>query len=169
MNKVKNLIENFISIDADNIDPFNLICDFGPWIVGSYALQKFTNSNWEANDIDYVVKDKFQYEFVFKFFKKICLEHEVTKQGTDTFYLQNNLKVQILPAKYKDIRLRLDKHDISICQIGHNGKQFIMSKKCQQHINDKVFTIDPVYGISVSLYQTEQRILKYTERGYEQN
>ena len=41
-----------------------------------------------------------------------------------------------------------------------------MSKKCKQHIANKQFTIDPVYGISTSKYQTEQRIKKYTERGY---
>ena len=102
MNKVKNLIENFISIDADNIDPFNLVCDFGPWIVGSYALQKFTNSNWQANDIDYVVKDKFQYEFVFKFFKKYVwdmksqskeLTHFIYKTILKYKYYRQNIKI----------------------------------------------------------------------------
>lgn len=165
MNKIKDIYDSFILEKSKNIDPYKLISETGPWLVGSFVLQKYTNENWKPNDIDYIVKNKFQYDFVFKYFKKICNFHEVTPQKTDSFFVDNNI-IQILPAKYHDIRLRLDKHDISVCQIGHNGNEYIMSKKCKQHIANKQFTIDPVYGISTSKYQTEQRIKKYTERGY---
>lgn len=165
MKTIKDLYESFITEKADNIDPYNLITENGPWLTGSYVLQKYTNDNWKPNDIDYVVKNKFQYDFVFRYFKKICDLHEVTPQKTDNFFVGKKL-IQILPAKYKDIRLRLDRHDISVCQIGHNGNEYILSKKCKQHIENKQFSIDSIYGISTSKYQTEQRIKKYISRGY---
>jgi len=167
MNKIKNIFNNFICEKADSIDPYNIIQKEGPWLVGSFVLQKYTQDNWKPNDIDYVVKDKNQYLYLFNFFNKIANLHERTPQRTDTFYFNDHI-VQILPARYKDIRLRLDKHDISVCQIGHNGFEYIMSMKCKDHLQKRIFTIDPVYGISTSFYQTEQRIEKYISRGYEQ-
>ena|SRR6056300_337520 len=164
---IKKYFNNSICLESDSIDPYNLLSNHKVSIVGSFPLQKFTHANWVPNDIDYIAHDKKSYDFVFKFFDNLSETKKITKGGTVHFYMNDNSLVQLLPAgipgHYKDIRFRIFYHDISICQIGHTGSQYVMSKLCYDHIQKNIFCLDE-NGIKINDDVTKQRIEKYIQR-----
>lgn len=155
-----NYIENTVFIDSLNIDPFEVMNKDSVWITGGYALKRYIGGNWLDGDIDYTVRDEETRKKVLEYFDRFSNSQKtIGRLGTVT-YIIGPFKVQILPDMYEDPRKRFFQHDLSICQIAHDGTQYIMSKICYEHIKRKIFT--KVHTMKM----TEERIHKYIERGF---
>lgn len=163
-----NYIENSVFIDSLNIDPFEVMWENkgAVWITGGYALKRYVAGTWLDGDIDYTVRDEETKARVLEYFDQFKnADKKIGSLGT-VQYIIGDFRVQILGDMYDDPRKRFFQHDLSICQIAHNGKQYIMSKICFEHAKKKIFSRANRTWMFQGKDPLLDRIYKYESRGF---
>lgn len=167
MDKIKTIFDSYRVIPYKNVDPFNLVSSNGPWIVGSFALWHFKKfltgkePKWIYNDIDYVVHTDTQSEKLLNFFRE---KNKKEKQIFDTIYKFDNIQINVRP--YDDIRYRLYRHDINVCQIGCDDSNFYVSNSALESIKNNTCRLT---GNTTGIYdpvRMQNRVEKYVKRGF---
>lgn len=161
-----NYIENTVYIDSLNIDPFDVVDQDSVWITGGYALKRYVAGAWIDGDIDYTVRDEEARARVVKYFDQFNHnEKRIGKLGT-VFYKIGDFIVNILGDMYDDPRKRFFQHDLSVCQIAHDGTQYIMSKICYEHTKRMIFSRANRTWFKGGENPLLDRLHKYESRGF---
>jgi hypothetical protein len=164
MNKIKEIFEDYIVIPHGPVDPYGLANPNGPWIVGSFALWKYLKEvcnvdvDWVYDDIDYVVNTEEQGNELLNYFRNAGEPETLLYEGIYKFS-----KAQVNIKLYEDIRFRLHVHDIDVCQVGTDNKNFYLSKSAYTSIHNNQCKAT---GLTFDQQRTDSRIQKYTKRGF---
>ena len=164
MNKIKEIFDDYIVVPGLQIDPYKLSSPSGPWIVGSFALWhyiKFSTGQepeWQYDDIDYVVHTEEQGNYLLNYFRQLGEPEKLLYNGIYRFS-----KAQVNIKLYDDIRFRLYMHDIDVCQIGSDNKNFYLSSSAYNSINKNLCKFT---GNTFDQERTNKRIQKYVKRGF---
>ena len=164
MNKIKEIFEDYKVVPGVSIDPYGLASPGGPWIVGSFALWHYQKNimgnqpDWQYDDIDYVVHTEEQGNQLLNYFRQL---------GESERLLYNDIyrfdKAQVNIKLYDDIRFRLYVHDIDVCQVGSDNKNFYLSSSAHNSITNNLCKFT---GNTFDQERTNKRIQKYVKRGF---
>lgn len=164
MNKIKQIFDDYVIVPCEPIDPYEFCSSQGPWIVGSFALWHYItqitgkNPDWKYDDIDYAVGSADQGNLLLEYFRQ---SGETETLLYDGIYKFNQAQINVRP--YEDIRFRLYLHDIDVCQVGTDNKNFYLSSSAFKSISENTCRIT---GNTFDQSRTDKRLQKYIDRGF---
>lgn len=141
----------------------------GPWIAGGAALRWYQGQTVGDNDIDVFCRDAKQAAEVIervKSYGRYHVKHESENAVTIQYHrfseYNNNWTIQIITRRYfPSLQSVIDNFDITVCQIGTTGTEWLMAPRTAQDIRqrDLRFTY-PLHADCV------KRLTKYWVYGY---
>lgn len=165
------LIQEHYTIHIDDIEPVCAIkpnLATGPWIAGGAPLRWFQGLAVSSNDIDVFCRNAKQAQEVIarvksygRYTVKYQSENAVTLRY-DNFDRDNNWTVQIITKRYfNSLQEVIDGFDLSVCQIGTCGNEWVMNEQTAKDIREKnlrfVKDLHP---------DAPKRLVKYWTYGY---
>jgi hypothetical protein len=164
---------DFPCVHKRDQEPVNLILPHlkeGPWIAGGAALRWYQDQPVGENDIDIFCKDARQAQNVINYIKsygrfsiKFESENATTLSyysGADTEYRQWTL--QIITRRYfGSLQEVIDNFDISVCQIGTAGNDWLMGRHTAKDIRERNLRMQMPLQPDAA-----KRLVKYWTYGY---
>lgn len=136
----------FPCIHREDQEPVNLILPHpkeGPWIAGGAALRWYQNQSVGENDIDVFCASAEQAQSVIdhiKSYGRYSTKFESENATTLSYYSKGSKKnwtLQIIKRRYftslKDV---IDNFDITVCQIGTAGNEWVMGDYTARDIRE---------------------------------
>lgn len=158
---------------VDDQEPMNLIVPHptGPWIAGGAALRWYQGLPVGDSDIDIFCRDQQQAEEVIdriKSYGRYHTRYESDNALTLEYYSKSNEIVnkrwtlQVIKRRYfKSLKEVIDSFDITVCQIGTDGNQWLLGKNTAKDIRERNlrmgFPLQP---------DAAKRLVKYWTYGY---
>lgn len=160
-------------VHADDLAPVNLIAPSvnGPWIAGGAALQWYQGRPLELHDIDVFCADPEQADQLCQRLAPHCSvnfqSNNATTYGLDistgiTDLTAKRWTVQVIKRKYFDsVQDVVNSFDITVCQIGMNGHEWVLGTAAAQDIRQQNLRMTlPL------LPDAAKRLTKYWSYGY---
>ena len=160
------------TIHIDDIEAVSIIepdLRKGPWIAGGAALRWYQGQPVGDSDIDIFCRDARQAQAVvdrIKSFGRFQIKHESENALTITYHSPDNWgnsrTLQIITRKYfSSLQEVIDNFDITVCQIGTTGTEWVMNPFTARDIRERNLRfVDPL------MPDTVKRLTKYWVYGY---
>lgn len=155
----------------DDQEPITLIwpdLEHGPWIAGGACLRWYQGQPVSENDIDIFCRSPKQaLELVekLKSYGRYSTKHESENATTLSYHNKAGTKywtLQIIKRRYfNNIQEVIDNFDISVCQIGTGGQEWIMGPHTAKDIREKNLRMNKPLHPDAS-----KRLVKYWTYGY---
>jgi len=160
-------------VHPDDVEPVDLIqpdIDFGPWIAGGAALQWYQKQPVGLGDIDVFCRNEQQAtELLDRLSRESdCIvryrtENAVTIEMRCTNPKQPDWRIQVIRARYyESVESVIDNFDITVCQIGTAGREWILGDSTALDLKHRVLRMIPPLREGAV-----KRLLKYWTYGYE--
>lgn len=155
----------------DDQEPITLIwpdVERGPWIAGGACLRWYQGQPVSENDIDvFCSSPKQALELVekIKSYGRYSTKHESENATTLSYHNKAGTKywtLQIIKRRYfNNIQEVLDNFDITVCQIGTGGQEWVMGPYTAKDIREKNLRMNKPLHPDAS-----KRLVKYWTYGY---
>lgn len=168
--KAVDIIE-FPCVHSSDQEPVNLILPNlkeGPWIAGGAALRWYQDQSVGDSDIDVFCSSEEQALRIIDYIKsygRFSIKFDSTNALTMQYWNKDNTRtwtVQIIKRRYftslKDV---IDNFDISVCQIGTSGNDWLLGKDTARDIRERNLRMNlPLQP------DAAKRLTKYWTYGY---
>ena len=164
-------IDKLYTIHVDDIEP---VCAIrpnfasGPWIAGGAPLRWFQGLAVSSNDIDVFCRNAKQAQDVIsavKSYGRYTVRSETENAVTiryDNFDHDRTWTIQIITKRYfGSLQEVIDGFDISVCQIGTCGNEWVMNDQTAKDIRERNLRF--VKGLQPD---APKRLVKYWTYGY---
>lgn len=154
----------------DDQEPVSIIwpdMQNGPWIAGGAALRWYQGLPVGDNDIDIFCSSAEQAQQVIdniKSYGRFSTKFESENATTLSYHNKNNKywTLQIIKRRYfKNLQDIIDNFDISVCQIGTGGQEWLMGKNTARDIREKNLRMNMPLQPDAA-----KRLVKYWTYGY---
>lgn len=156
---------------ADN-EPMTLIAphpEHGPWIAGGAALRWYQGQAVGENDIDVFCKDENQAKQLIKEIKsygRYSTKFESENATTLSYYSAGDSSktwvIQVITRRYfNDLKSVIDNFDITVCQIGTDGQNWLLGDHTAVDIRERNLRME--YPLQPD---AAKRLVKYWTYGY---
>jgi hypothetical protein len=154
-------------------EPLNLIAPGpdGPWIAGGACLRWYQGQPVGESDIDIFCRDEIQAQQVIdniKSYGRFHTKYESDNALTLEYYTKSNAAaaerwtLQIIKRRYfKSLREVIDNFDISVCQVGTDGHQWMLGKDTARDIRERNLRMSLPLAPDAA-----KRLAKYWTYGY---
>jgi len=142
----------------------------GPWIAGGACLRWYQNQPVEQNDIDVFCAGAVQAQALIeriKSYGRFHIKAETENALTIQYYSKgqnwgDGWTIQVITKRYySSLREVIDNFDISVCQIGTTGNEWLMGDYTARDIRERNLRM------SIPLHQDAvKRLTKYWVYGY---
>ncbi len=140
----------------------------GPWMAGGATLRWYQGLPVGENDIDVFCKSKEQMQAVVdavKSYGRYSTKHESDNAITLSYHNKAGTKywtIQIIKRRYFDsLQEVVDNFDITVCQIGTGGQEWLMNKNTARDIRERNLRMNmPLHP------DAAKRLAKYWTYGY---
>jgi hypothetical protein len=141
-------IESYPCVHRSDLEPVNIIepdLIAGPWIAGGAPLRWYQDRAVGENDIDVFCRDARQAKAVIdrvKSFNRFHVKHESDNAVTIEYHSHENWShswtIQIITRRYfSSMQEVIDNFDITVCQIGTCGRDWIMAPETARDIRER--------------------------------
>lgn len=170
MNKSIDIIQ-YPCVHKDDLEPVSLIepdMDRGPWIAGGAVLRWYQDQKVGENDIDVFCSSLEQANSIIdrlKSFGRYSVRFQ--SENAETFSYNSNVKndtwvIQVIKRRYfTSLQDVLDNFDMSVCQIGTAGNEYVLGKDTARDIREKNLRMK--YPLQPD---AAKRMVKYWTYGY---
>lgn len=141
------VIKEYPVIHRQDIEPLSIIepdLKMGPWIAGGAPLRWFQNQPVGESDIDVFCRDVIQADEVInriKSYGRYTVKYESDNAVTLDYWSKTNngrWTIQIIRRRFfKDIKDVIDNFDITVCQIGTTGNEWILGSNTARDIRER--------------------------------
>ncbi len=157
----------------DDQEPMNLILPHpnGPWIAGGAALRWYQGMPVGESDIDIFCRDELQAQSIIdniKSYGRFHTKYESENALTLEYYSKTDgihnrrWTLQIIKRRYfKSLQEVIDNFDISVCQVGTDGHQWLLGKDTARDIRERNLRM----GVPLQP-DAAKRLVKYWTYGY---
>ena len=131
----------------DDQEPMSIIwpdLNHGPWIAGGACLRWYQGQAVAENDIDVFCASEEQANKIIdlvKSYGRYSTKHESANATTLSYYNKDHTKtwtIQVIKRRYfKSLQEVIDNFDITVCQIGTGGHEWLMGKHTARDIREK--------------------------------
>jgi hypothetical protein len=145
--KKEVVIQEYPVIHRKDLEPVSIIepdLKQGPWIAGGACLRWFQNQPLDDSDIDVFCRDSIQadevidriksygrYHIKYQSENAVTFDHWATAGG-------DRWTIQVIRRRFfKDIREVIDSFDISVCQVGTTGTEWILGPNAARDIRER--------------------------------
>jgi hypothetical protein len=165
------LMDNGYTINVDDVEAVSVIkpnFHAGPWIAGGAPLRWFQGLAVGSNDIDVFCRNAKQAQDVIasvksygRYTTKYQSENAVTLKY-ENFDKDRSWTIQIITKRYfSSLQEVIDNFDISVCQIGTCGNEWIMNDLTAKDIREKNLRF-----VKDLHSDAPKRLVKYWTYGY---
>lgn len=155
----------------DDDEPMTIIAPSlkeGPWIAGGACLRWFQNQPVGESDIDIFCASEAQANSIIneiKSYGRWSTKYESDNAVTLSYYSKKNSKnwtLQVIKRRYfRDLKEVIDNFDISVCQIGTGGNEWLLGKNTALDIRERNLRMNiPLQP------DAAKRLAKYWTYGY---
>jgi hypothetical protein len=155
----------------DDQEPMTIIWpdkEHGPWIAGGACLRWYQGQPVGENDIDVFCASAEQAKTIIdniKSYGRYSTKYESDNATTISYYDKQNTKywtIQIIKRRYfKTLQEVIDNFDISVCQIGTGGQEWLLGKNTARDIRERNLRMNlPLQP------DAAKRLAKYWTYGY---
>ena len=158
-------------VHADDQEPVRVICPTpqGPFIAGGSCLQWYQHKPIDQADIDIFCVDSNQVkELKQRLHAQATVQEKYHTENALTYAYVSKSKirrywtVQIITKRFYDsLQDVVNSFDISVCQIGTDGTNWVMGEHTASDIRNKVLRMN--YPLQA---QAAKRLVKYCSYGY---
>lgn len=155
----------------DDNEPMTIIAPNikeGPWIAGGACLRWYQNQPVSESDIDIFCANEEQVKRVIediKSYGRYTTKYESDNATTLTYYSKENNKewtLQVIKRRYfRSLKEVIDNFDISVCQIGTGGNEWLLGKDTARDIREKNLRMNMPLQPDAA-----KRLVKYWTYGY---
>ncbi len=154
----------------DDQEPVSIICpdmQHGPWIAGGAALRWYQGLPVGENDIDIFCSSPEQAQKIvenIKSYGRFSTKHESENATTMSYHNKDSKfwTLQIIKRRYfKNLQEVIDNFDISVCQIGTGGHEWLMGKNTARDIRERNLRMNMPLQPDAA-----KRLAKYWTYGY---
>lgn len=160
------------TVHPNDTEPVSIIdpdMDSGPWIAGGAALRWYQNLSVGENDIDVFCSNARQANKIIsdiKRFNRYHIKHQSENAVTIDYHRRDKWEdkwtIQVITRKYFDsLQSVIDSFDITVCEIGTAGQQWMMNKETARDIRSKTLRLKKPYNPD-----SVKRLTKYWIYGY---
>lgn len=163
--------KNYPLVFDDDQEPVRIICPTtqGPFIAGGACLQWFQDKPVGWSDIDIFCVDMNQFNELRQrlYTQSSCQEKYNTENASTLTFISKknkmrNWTIQIISKRFYDgLEDVVNSFDISVCQIGTDGTNWVMGEHTASDIRNKVLRMN--YPLQP---QAAKRLVKYCAYGY---
>ena len=168
--KSVDIIE-FPCIHSSDQEPVNLILPHlkeGPWIAGGAALRWYQNQSVGDSDIDVFCSSEEQALRIIDYIKshgRFSIKFDSENALTMQYWAKDNNRtwtIQIIKRRYfRSLKEVIDNFDISVCQIGTSGNDWLLGKDTARDIRERNLRMNiPLQP------DATKRLAKYWTYGY---
>jgi hypothetical protein len=160
------------TVPHQDSEPVTLISpnfETGPWIAGGAALRWYQHRQVNDSDIDVFCANLRQAQKVIddiKSYGRFTVKHESENAVTLEYWSQRGYEHQwtiqiIIRRFFASLQEVVDSFDISVCQVGTCGSEWVLGKHTAKDVREKVLRFNrPLAPDSV------KRLVKYWVYGY---
>ena len=160
------------TVHRDDVEAVSIIepdLKQGPWIAGGAPLRWYQGLPVGESDIDIFCRDARQAQAVIEHIKsygRYSVKHESENALTISYHKLSNWSdsrtLQVITRRYfSSLEEVIDNFDISVCQIGTTGTEWVMGKNAARDIRERNLRfVDPLMPDAV------KRLTKYWVYGY---
>jgi hypothetical protein len=155
----------------DDQEPMTIIWpdkERGPWIAGGACLRWYQGQPVGENDIDVFCASAEQAKTIIdniKSYGRYSTKYESDNATTLSYYDKQNTKywtIQIIKRRYfKTLQEVIDNFDISVCQIGTGGQEWLLGKNTARDIRERNLRMNVPLQPDAA-----KRLAKYWTYGY---
>ncbi len=155
----------------DDQEPVTIIwpdLDRGPWIAGGACLRWYQGQPVSENDIDvfcHSPKQALELVETIKSYGRYSTKHESENATTLSYHNKEGTKywtLQIIKRRYfNNIQEVINNFDITVCQIGTGGQEWVMGPYTAKDIREKNLRMNKPLHPDAS-----KRLIKYWTYGY---
>jgi hypothetical protein len=166
-----NPYKSMPTVHLNDVEPVAIVNpDFvkGPWIAGGAPLRWYQGVAVGSNDIDVFCKNAVQAQHVIaeiKQYGRYNVKHESENASTLEYWDVDQHKywtVQVITKRYfASMQEVLDGFDLSVCQIGTCGTEWLLGQSTAKDIREKNLRF-----VNLLQPQSPKRLIKYWAYGY---
>lgn len=139
-------VQEYPTIHRQDLEPVSIIepdLKIGPWIAGGAPLRWYQNQPVGESDIDVFCRDSIQADEVInriKSYGRYTIKYESENAVTLEYWSKisnNRWTIQIIRRRFfKDIRDVINSFDLTVCEIGTTGTEWILGVHTARDIRE---------------------------------
>jgi hypothetical protein len=164
-------VVDFPTVPKQDSEPFTIIwpdLERGPWVAGGAALRWYQGQPVGENDIDIFCRSAAQAKTIIdavKSYGRYTTKFESDNATTLSYWAKDNSRtwtLQIIKRRYfNSLQEVIDNFDITVCQIGTCGNNWLLNKDTAKDIRERNLRMNmPLHP------DAAKRLAKYWTYGY---
>jgi hypothetical protein len=166
------VVGEYPTIHSNDLEPVSIIepdLENGPWIAGGSCLRWFQDQPVNDSDIDVFCRNAIQAQQVIeriKSYGRFSVKYESENAVTLTHYTKDDFStqwtIQVITRRFfNNPKEVIDNFDITVCQIGTTGTEWILGQETARDVREKnLRMIPPLHS------DAPKRLTKYWTYGY---
>lgn len=140
-------VQEYPTIHRQDLEPVSIVepdLKIGPWIAGGAPLRWYQNQPVGESDIDVFCRDSIQADEVInriKSYGRYTIKYESENAVTLEYWSKisnNRWTIQIIRRRFfKDIRDVINSFDLTVCEIGTTGTEWILGVQTARDIRER--------------------------------